>query len=231
MGLPSVVGGIGGAMLSSAILGDASRRAASTIRGANAALNSANAQQRSDFMPYMDAGKEAIGSYQETLARGSGATMPTQSEAFNYDPWTDPSTQYAIQSSNDALLAAGLSGGKMGGGLARATAANTQQQALQAYQNAFDRYQKQSAQNFGQQQQLYNNQTQNWQNMLSGYGNLMGQGQSAAGTSGNLGLGYNQQISNNLNNLASLQYGSGANQAGIWGDALSGALSGIGGLV
>ena len=36
-------------------------------------------------MPYMDAGKEAIGSYQETLARGSGATMPTQSEAFNYD--------------------------------------------------------------------------------------------------------------------------------------------------
>lgn len=231
MGIASVVGGLGGALLSSAILGNASRQAASTIRGANTGLDAGNAQQRADFLPYMDAGKDAIGSYKETLASGSGATMPTQSQEFDYNQWTDPSTQYAISSSNDALLAAGLSGGKMGGGLARATAANTQQQALQAYQNAFDRYQKQSAQDFGQQQQIYNNKNQNWQNMLAGYGNLMSQGQSAAGTSGNLGLGYNQQISNNLNNLASLQYGAGANQAGIWGNALSGALSGIGGLV
>lgn len=230
MGIGSVVGGLAGSAVSSGLLNSGASRASGYLKKGTDLLASGNQQQREDFAPYVEAGQQGIGSYQNLLTQGNTAAQPTTSGAFSFDAWKDPSAQYAMQSSNDALLAAGLAGGNAGGGMSRAITANTQQKALDAYGNAYTRYLAQNNQDFGQQQQIYQNQTGNYQNQLAGYGNLMQTGLSATGATAGNSLGYNQAANQNYLNQASLSYGNAANQANLWGDALSGAVSGLSGL-
>lgn len=227
MGMGSAIGGLIGAGVAGSIMNSGKNRAAGAIQDGTDLLTAGNQQQRQDFMPYMEAGTQGLDMYQNLLAGGNPATMPTASKAFEFDAFKDPSAQYAIQSSNDALLAAGLAGGNAGGGLSRAITANTQQKALDAYGNAYQRYLAQNQQDFGQGQQNFQNQTGNWQTMLSGANNLAGIGLNAAGTTAGNSMGYNQAANQNYNNMASLYYGNAQNQANNWGNALSGAFSGV----
>lgn len=231
MGAGSAIGGLIGAGVAGNLMNSGKNRAAGAIGDGTNLLQAGNEQQRGDFMPFMQAGQQSVQSYQDLLAGGNPATMPTASKAFDYNAWTDPSTQYAVQSSNDALLAAGIAGGNAGGGLSRAITANTQQKALDAYGNAYQRYLSQNAQDFGQGQQNFQNQTGNYQTALGGYNNLMQTGLGATNSASTNALGYNQAANSNYNNLASLYYGNAQNQANNWGNALSGAFSGMSSLI
>lgn len=221
--IASGVGSLAGGMIASDMLDDG-RRQANRIAGQGVDyLKNLNAQQRQDFRPYMEAGKDAVGSFQNLLAGGNPATMPQASGAFNFNTFQDPSAQYGIDQSNAAINASAIASGAVGGGLGRAIAGNTQNLAQKAYQNAFDRYLKQNEQDFGQGQQIFQNQTGNYQTQLGGYSNLMGTGLEAAGTTGgisaNLGSGVNQNF---------MQQGQTAAEiARQRADAMAGGISGF----
>lgn len=218
-GIGSGVGGI----LAGNILSSGARKANRIAGQGVDYLKELNTQQRGDFQPYMAAGQDAIGSFQNLLAGGNPATMPTASKPFDFNAWQDPSAQYGIDQSNAAINASAIASGSVGGGLARAIAGNTQSLAQKAYQNAFDRYLKQNEQDFGQGQQIFQNQTGNYQTQLGGYQNLMGTGLQAAGTTGgisaNLGAGVNQNLMQ--------QAQTAAEASRQRADALAGGLSGF----
>lgn len=221
--IASGVGSLAGGLFTSGMLGAGDRKARRIAGQGVDYLQGLNEQQRGDFQPYMAAGQDAIGSFQNLLAGGNPATMPTASKAFDFNAFQDPSAQYGIDQSNAAINASAIASGSVGGGLARAIAGNTQSLSQKAYQNAFDRYLKQNEQDFGQGQQLFQNQSQNYQTQLGGYNNLMGSGLQAAGTTGgisaNLGAGVNQNY---------LQQGqTAAEMARQRADALAGGLSGF----
>lgn len=190
-------------------------------------LKGLNTQQRSDFQPYMQAGQQGLEQYQNLLSQGNQATMPTQSGSFSYDSWKDPSTQYSIDQSNAAINASALASGSVGGGLGRALTNNAQSMAQKAYQSAFDRYLAQNKQDFGQQQQIYQNQTDNYQTQLGGYQNLMGQGLSAAGTTGNLSANFGSGVNQNYLSQAANVMQNARDRADAFSGGLSGAVSGI----
>ena len=172
-------------------------------------------------------GQAATASYQNLLGQGNTAAQPTQSAAFSYDANTDPSTQYRIDQANKAIESSAVAGGKAGGGLAKALAANSQNMASQEYQNAYNRYLAQNQQDFGQQQQIYNNQTQNYQTQLAGYGNLMNTGLQATQGTTSAAQGYGSAINQNYGNAANLAYNSGADRASAIGGGMKSLFSGI----
>lgn len=190
-------------------------------------LQGLNTQQRADFQPYMQAGQQGLGQYQNLLSQGNQATMPTQSGTFSYDAWKDPSTQYSIDQSNAAINASALASGSVGGGLGKALTNNAQSMAQKAYQNAFDRYLKQNEQDFGQQQQIYQNQTGNYLTQLGGYQNLMGQGLNAAGTTGGLSSSFGSGVNQNYLAQAANAMQNARDRADAFSGGLSGAVSGI----
>lgn len=190
-------------------------------------LKGLNTQQRADFQPYMQAGQQGLGQYQNLLGQGNQAAMPAASKPFEFDMWKDPSAQYGIDQSNAAINASALASGSVGGGLARAITGNTQSLAQKAYQNAFDRYIKQNEQDFGQGQQLYQNQTQNYLTQLGGYQNLMGQGLNAAGTTGGLSSSFGSGVNQNYMNMAANTMQNARDRADAFSGGLSGAVSGI----
>ena len=186
-------------------------------------LKQGNEQQQANFQPYLQAGQQGLGNYQNMLARGNQSQLPTQSGAFNFDKWRDPSAQFAMDQSNKAINASAIAKGAVGGGLGKALQANSANLAGQQYQNAFQRYLSQNQQDFGQQQQNYQNQTDAWKTQLSGYGNLAQQGQQAAGTSGQLGLGYGQGVMGGYQTWGNQLLGNYKDRAGVMGSTLQGA--------
>lgn len=223
--------GLAGGLITSGMMGDAYKKASGQYdQGANY-ITDANNTQRQDYQPYMQAGQEAIGNYAGLLAQGSGAQDPTASQAFSYDAWTDPSTQYRIDQANQGINASALAKGSVGGGLAKALASNSQNMASAEYANAYDRYLKQNNQDFGQQQQLWNNATQTWQNQLAGQGNLMSTGLQATTGTANAAGNYANMYNQNRMGLGSLGMDTAANQAGAIAGGLKSGMSGISSLM
>lgn len=180
--------------------------------------------------PYLSAGEMAIGKQQDLLQNG----MPKQSDAFNFDAWKDPSTQYSISESNKALQAAGLAGGNAGGALAKALQGNANSLAQQAYGNAYGRYIQQNQQDFGQQQQNFKNAYHGWNDMANLGQNTM-QGVNSMGMQGADGMAnlYGSMANrsmNTANNIAAInaQQATGAGNAmqSSINDFSSGAKSG-----
>ena len=194
-------------------------------------LTDSNNQQRADFQPYMQAGTNALGQYQNTLAAGSGAVNPTQSQDFNFDTFKSPAAQYRIDQANAGINASALAKGNVGGGLAKALASNSQNMASEEYANAFNQYLQKNQQDFGQQQQLWNNANQNWQTQLGGYQNLMGQGLNATSTTGSLANNYANAYNNNLMNQASFNYNGLAERGAALGGGLNAFTSGVSSLL
>lgn len=229
-GYGGAVAGLGGAvggLVANSMLRDANKQSNKLFSQGRDYLTGANTQQRSDFQPYMQAGNEAIGQYQNALATGSGATSPTQSADFNFDVFRSPAAQYRIDQANAGINASALAKGSVGGGLAKALAANSQNMASEEYANAFNQYLQKNQQDFGQQQQLWNNANQNWQTQLGGYQNLMNTGLNATSTTGNLASNYANAYNNNLMNNASMNYGAASDRAGALTGGLNAFTSGI----
>jgi len=229
-GYGSVVAGAGGlvgGLLANSMMGDAAAAANKQYSQGRNYLTDSNNQQRADFQPYMQAGTNALGQYQNTLAAGSGAVNPTQSQDFNFDTFKSPAAQYRIDQANAGINASALAKGNVGGGLAKALASNSQNMASEEYANAFNQYLQKNQQDFGQQQQLWNNANQNWQTQLGGYQNLMGQGLNATSTTGSLANNYANAYNNNLMNQAQMNYGAAADRAGALTGGLNAFTSGI----
>lgn len=191
-------------------------------------LNAGNAQQRSDYQPYMQAGQQGLGNYQALLSQGNQAAQPTQSQAFSFDAYKDPSAQYQMDQSNAAINASALAKGAVGGGLGKALQANSANLAQTAYSNAYNRYLQQNSQDFGQQQQLYNNQTDNWKTQMSGWGNLANMGQSAVNSTTQAGLGYNNSVNGAYQNWGNQYLDMASAKAGNMRDTSSGVSAGLG---
>jgi len=194
-------------------------------------LKQGNAQQRGDFQPYMQAGQQGLGRYQGMLDQGNQAAMPQQSGAFSFDQWQDPSARWSMDQSNKAIQASMIARGAAGGGMGKALQANAANLAGQQYQNAFQRYLAQNQQDFGQQQQQFANQTDNWKTRLGGYGNLAQAGQQAAGTSGQLGLGYGHGVMIGYQNWGNQMLQNAGDRAGVMGKTISGAGKDLGSMI
>lgn len=233
-GYGSVVAGAGnlvGGLVQSAAMEQGRQQGNKMFGQGRNYLTDSNNQQRADFQPYMQAGTNALGQYQNTLAAGSGAVNPTQSQDFNFDTFKSPAAQYRIDQANAGINASALAKGNVGGGLAKALASNSQNMASEEYSNAYNRYLQQNQQDFGQQQQLWNNANQNWQTQLGGYQSLMGQGLNATSTTGSLANNYANAYNNNLMNQASFNYNGLAERGAALGGGLNAFTSGVSSLL
>ena len=226
-GAAAGLGGLAGGLVGSGMIGDATKAANKLYKQGRGYITDNNNQQRQDFQPFMQAGQDAVGNVQSTLSAGSGAANPTLSQAFNFDAWQNPATQYRIDQANAGINASALAKGGVGGGLAKSLAANSQNMASEEYANTYDRYLKQNQQDFGQQQQLFTNDQNQWQQQLAGWQNLANMGLDATGTTGNIGLGYTNAYNTNLNNQAQLGYQSATDRAAAIGGGLKSAFSGL----
>lgn len=225
-----VVSGLGGAvagLVGSSMMNSGANKAKAIMGEGVNYLKEGNTQQRQDFVPYMEAGSDAIGATQNLLAGGVPGQQPKQSAAFDFNVNSDPSAQYRISQANQALEASAVARGATGGGLSKAIGANTQNMAQQAWQSAFDNYLKQNNQDFNQQQTIYGNEADQWKTRLSGNQNLMSNGLSAAGTTGNLNLGFATGVNNNLMEQGKLTYMNAENRAGATAGAVGNMFSGI----
>ena len=219
--------GLAGGLITAGMLGDAYGDSKNMFnQGANY-VTDMNNQQRSDYSPYMQAGTQALSATQNLLNQGSGAVDPTKSQAFSYNAWSDPSTQYRIDQANAGINASALAKGSVGGGLAKALAANSQNMASAEYSNAYDRYLKQNTQDFNQQQQLWNNATQTYQNQLAGQQNLLNSGLSATNATTTAAGNYANMYNQNRMGLGELGMQTAQNQAGAVAGGLKSGMSGI----
>lgn len=235
--MPNYAGALGGAAglvggaITSGMIGDAYGGAKNLFnQGANY-VTDMNNQQRQDYTPYMQAGTQALSDTQNLLSQGSGAVDPTKSQAFSYNAWQDPSTQYRIDQANAGINASALAKGSVGGGLAKALAANSQNMASQEYSNAYDRYLKQNTQDFNQQQQLWNNATQTWQNQLAGQQNLLNTGLGATNATTTAAGNYANMYNQNRMGLGDLGMSAAGAQAGALMGGLKSGASGIASLM
>lgn len=226
-----MIGSLAGGMISDSMLGQGMHRAGVQNQRGIDYLKRGNDQQQENFKPYIKAGQHGLGSYQHLLAQGNQSAMPQQSGAFSFDKWQDPSAQWSMDQANKAIQASMLAKGAAGGGMAKALQANAANLGGQQYQNAFQRYLSQNQQDFGQQQQIYGNQTQNYQNQLAGYGGLASQGQQAAGTSGQLGLGYGNAVMGGYQHWGDQELLNMGDRAGVMGKTVSGLGKDLGSLV
>lgn len=232
-GLGGAVGGLGGfagGLMTNSMLKGAQREGNAMYKQGRSYLDETNKTQRADFEPYMEAGNQAIGQYQNLLSGGSGAKNPTQTGAFDFDVFKSPAAQFRMDQANAGINASALAKGNVGGGLAKAIAANSQNMASEEYNNAFNQFLQKGNQDFNQQQQLWNNDTQNWQTKLGGFQNLMGQGLNAASTTGGFATNLANAFNTNLMNQAGFNYGATGDRAGALAGGLNSAISGITGL-
>jgi hypothetical protein len=173
-----VAGAIGGAALVGAIVNsNAANNAASAQRDA---ANSANAtsmaqynQTRQDQMPWLNAGKDALGQIQ--------SQMPDLSRSFSMaDFQNDPGYAFRMQEGQKAIeRSAAARGGGNSGATMKALNAYNSGQASQEYQGAYDRFN--------------NDRTQRFNKLAS----LAGLGQTAAGVDASAGASSAANISSN----------------------------------
>lgn len=217
-----MIGNLAGGLISDSMLGQGLYRAGRRNQQGIDYLKQGNEQQRGDFAPYMEAGQRGLGRFEGALDQGSGAQGPQQSGAFSFDRWQDPSAQYTMDQANRAINASAIAKGAVGGGLGKALAANSANLAGQQYQNAFQRYLAQNQQDFGQQQQQFANAQDTWKTRLGGYQGMAERGQQAAGTTGQLGLGYGQGVASGYQKWGEQELQNAGDRAGVMGKTISG---------
>ena len=226
-----MIGNIAGGVITDSMLSSGMDQAGRKYQQGIDYLKQGNEQQRGDFQPYMQAGQRGLGSLEGALQQGSGAQGPQQSGAFSFDRWQDPSAQWSMDQSNKAIQASAIAKGAAGGGLGKALQANAANLAGQQYQNAFQRYLSQNQQDFGQQQQQFQNAQDTWKTRLGGYQGMAQQGQQAAGTTGQLGLGYGQGVNSGYQNWGNQLLGNYTQRAGVMGGTIKGAGQDLGNMV
>ena len=231
------------------IIGAAAASAAASIYGANksaeasldAARMAAEQEQKGlDFQkevynksqenlsPYLQAGKEALGTYQQKLAGMQQPTFDYVQPEFKFSTYEDPGAKYQMQQAARALQASSLARGAAGGGFAKALMEKSQEMAGTAYKSAWDRYIDQTKIGYGQAADKYAR-NKDWMNsVMDRYSELAKGGQNAAVNQGTQGAEIAKGVQSGYNSMGASLASGALGAAGSWNQGLSGAANSLG---
>lgn len=194
IGGAAVVGGIGGAMISSHAAGDAAQKQSDAANYATDVQKQMYDQTRTDQQPWRQAGASALGQMQDPSFQHNFSASDFQA---------DPGYQFRMQQGQQALeRSAAAKGGLMNGGFAKALTDYGQNFASNEYQNAYNRF---------------NNDQSNRFNRLA---TLAGVGQTANGAIGQAGQNFANNAGNNAMGAANAAGAAGIASANAYGGAL-----------
>lgn len=231
------------------IIGAAAASAAASIYGANksaeasldAARMAAEQEQKGlDFQkevynksqenlsPYLQAGKEALGTYQQKLAGMQQPTFDYVQPEFKFSTYEDPGAKYQMQQAARALQASSLARGAAGGGFAKSLLEKSQEMAGTAYKSAWDRYIDQTKIGYGQAADKYAR-NKDWMNsVMDRYANLAKGGQDAAVNQGSQGANLASSVQSGYNSMGASLASGALGAAGSWNQGLTGATNALG---
>ena len=207
-----VVGGLGGAYLSS----QGSQNAANTQ--AQAAQNASNTQlgmfnqDQNNLAPYMQAGPSALAGLQ-----GMAGQMPQgYTPNFQYNPASDPGYQFRLNQGLQGVMNqnTALGGGLNSGNTLEALMNYGQGVAGQSYQQEFNNWLSQNSQAMSQQNQQFGQ-----------LYNMAGLGENAAAGVGNAGIQTGNQIASNITGAGNASAANSIAQGNVWGSAVQNAFS------
>lgn len=90
--------------------------------------------------PYEETGRQGLLDYSQGLKEQVQPGFKYSLGEFNFDKYTDPSTQYMMDQARRAREASAFAKGSLGGGTLRALNTESQNLANTGYKNAYDRY-------------------------------------------------------------------------------------------
>lgn len=199
------LGSLGGAVIASKATSDAAQKQSDSAKYAADLQNQAYQQQRSDMMPWMDAGRAALPQLSQMAQTAPSFTG--QDFMNNMDPgygFLKQQGQLAMERS------AAAKGGLQSTGTLKSLNSYTQGVASQEYEKAYNRF--------------MNNQNTQFSRLSS----LAGLGQGAAGAMGNAGMANASALGGIATGNANAQGAASIAQGNIWGNAVSGIGSNLG---
>lgn len=201
----------------------AANQQAAANRAALAYQQQIHDEAKTNLSPYIQSGTKNLGTYQNLLDTTTQPTLNYTQDDFTFDKWKDPGAQYQMDQAARAMESSALAKGATGGGFAKALQTNRSNLANTAYSSAYDRWLNNSKLKYGQAYDQYTRDYTFQQNKLGQYGNLAGQGLSAA----NALAGFGQQSANNASNL--YQGIGSAQAAGTLGsyNSIAGGINGV----
>lgn len=128
----------------------AAQQRALEIEQAQRAQNTANAA------PWLSAGTDALAKYRSMAAGLQQPGFNYQQPDFNFNTYTDPGANYAMQSAMQEINESGLARGAVGGGTIKAIANQVNDIAQNNYANSFQKYLAKSNLSQGQAESQYN---------------------------------------------------------------------------
>lgn len=197
MGIGALIGGIGGALISSSANKSAAKTAAASAGEANALQAYIYDQTREDNAPWRAAGQNALARLTGLLNDGS----LTSKFAGNVE--NEPGYQFGMQQGIDTAKMMGAARGGQSSARTNAATRFAQDYAGTQYQNAFNRFQTER------------------QNQLDPLYRMAGFGSAANTANTSAGQNYANQTGANMMDAASIRGASRLGQGNIYGNALS----------
>ncbi len=205
LGGATLIGGIGGALISSGATKDAANTQAQATQYAANLQNDQFNKMQANESPFVDVGKGALGQL------SSMAANPVSFSAEDFKNNMDPAYQFNLEQGQQALeRSAAARGTLMSGGTLKDLTNYSQGAASNEYSNAYNRF--------------MNNQNTQF-NRLSSLSSL---GQNAAANVGNNGAAAAASIGNTVTSGANAQAAAQIAGGNIWGGTLSGLGSSLG---
>lgn len=167
-------------------------------------------ETKSNFQPYLDAGKQGAEGTVNSIQNRERYKDPTLSNVTPgsvISDYLNPSAAYATRVAGDAITAKALAGGSAGGGMLRALNENANKMALENYNNAYQQALDTGTQRFGQENQIYKNRTDFDQSQIGNYQTLMNTGTNAASNLGTITSNYDTNINTSYKDLGNSQAG------------------------
>lgn len=224
----SAASGLIGAKMSSDAALDAARMSAEQEQKGLDFQKGIYEEQRKNFEPYVESGKQALQTYNEKLA---GAKQPefnyTQPE-FNFSTYEDPGAKYQMQQAARALQASSLARGAAGGGFAKALMEKNQEMANTAYGSAWQRYLDKTKINYGQETDKYARNQDWFNNIMNRYQGQAAAGQGAAGGQGTVGAEIGKGVQLGYNSMGQSLASGSLGSAGAWNQGLSSTVNALG---
>ena len=213
-----LLGGLAGTLAANQGINTGMREFRNNLNQGSDVLRAGQAAATSAYSPYTTSGATGATGLANAITTRQQAALPTlqvsdPTQVMNY---IDPSAKYTADQANKAAVAAGISGGALGGGMLRALSNNANKMAMTNYNNAYNQMLQSNQQNFGQQQQNYTNLNDYQQQQIANYGNLANLGLSANTANQGLQQGYNTGINANYGAIGASQASGNAAKGGLW---------------
>ena len=169
-----------------------------TLQAGQTAANAA-------FSPYTAAGATGVNGELSAIqgrTQAPNAAVTDNSAQNAIANYLNPSAAYSINQADNAIQAAGIAGGAVGGGMEKALSNNANQMAQTNYNDAYS--QMLAGNNLTNTQQNTNAQNTNAYNQqqIGNFGNLASQGSSATAANQSLDANYNNGINANYGEIA-----------------------------